>query len=135
MPATKLPPPPETRSAEGFVPYGPRKYEGVERLDYQYDARDYARVKTAYEQLVEDDQTGFKVGISTWAAGWIIGKSFFPNKRAGIRNALSLFAGILAYNIYTHESKTIYSKIADHVNTKITKDINRVMKFTPPPSV
>lgn len=71
--------------------------------DYKYQSDDILRVKAAFEQLKNEERTGYFVGAFTGIASTRLYRNYFSSFYP--LGFFGFVTGVTAMNLYTHQSR------------------------------
>ena len=97
-----------------------------EAEDYAYDYKDRVVLLTAFEELKEANAKGYRYGLITFAASYVILNKSLKWTR-NTKGLAALVTGVSASNLYTHKARSYYAHAASNFNRKTSIALNSMM--------
>lgn len=96
--------------------------------DFEYNNKDVNQLNGTYISLLQDEKVGFWIGVGGFGyTNFILRK--FTRSSGFVASGLSLLAGVTLQNLYTHQARATYAKVATRVNTNASIAINKLMDY------
>eukprot|EP01017_Pseudomicrothorax_dubius_P010900 TRINITY_DN13969_c0_g1_i1.p1 TRINITY_DN13969_c0_g1~~TRINITY_DN13969_c0_g1_i1.p1 ORF type:complete len:119 (+),score=28.56 TRINITY_DN13969_c0_g1_i1:120-476(+) len=98
------------------------------RVDFDYESRDVNRLRVGLQDLQQDDRRGLALGVATWLVSSVaLHRSKLLRRNPSVLTGF--FLGASAYNLYVHQSRMSYDRLASYVNLKYSQELSKIMKL------
>lgn len=96
--------------------------------DFEYNNQDVNQLNGAFIQLVQDEKIGFWIGVGGFAYTQFIMKKFVKSTNI-FASVTSLFSAAVLANLYTHQSRASYGRVAARANRNASLTLNKLMEY------
>lgn len=96
------------------------------KTDFEYDSKDISLLRVSLEKLKEEDSRGFRLGcLSGLGFFFLIRKKTHFSR--GASSIFSLIGAVTIYNLYTHDARDNYARLASLSNRNASVRLNQMM--------